>query len=293
LRNSWRTPSGATIKNRFSVPAMLVAGPVLGWTLAHAGTHYAGWNIFTALEVNEKATVVGRNLVWMVGSPFELLSGIANENASIVTAVIGIIAFIRRRQLMPDLFLFHYGMVLLCWSWPPQRSLTVVLPLLLWMVYRAFQNMRTREAFAGFVVLVVALPLSCSLFRLPGRLVPDPAEPLYAWIRTNTASTATILANLDANATVRTGRRSVRGIDPSGYALWYAARPEAAVNAAALLRAVRTELPDYVVITAEKDLPESGAWRKAIEALERAGVLEAVPVPGSNRDYRLLKNLGR
>lgn len=278
---------------RYTVAAMAVAAPAIGWTVAHAGAHYGSWNVLTGLHASEKAAVLGHNAYWIALAPFELLSGVSSENAAAISTGILLWSWFRRRLLMPDLFLFLYLLAVAGWSWLPTRSLTVVLPFVLWLAYRAFRGMRSKEAFAAFVVLGVGLPVGCSLYRIPLTLRPDPAQPLYAWIRTNTPANATILANLDANMALQTGRASVRGIDPTGYDLWYAPRAESAVNAAMLLRTVRVDAPDYVVITPDDNLPESAPWRKAVEALERAGVLEAVPVPGLSKECRLLRTVGR
>ena len=278
---------------RFAVSSMLVGAPMVGWTLSHSSGHYSTWSILSGLQVSEKASVLGHNAYWVALAPFELLSGVSSENAAVISSIILIWSWFRRRQLMPDLVLFLYVSAVLSWSWPPQRSLIVVLPLILWIPYRAFRNMRSKEAFAAFVVLGIGLPVGCSLHRIPTMLLPDPAEPLYAWIRQNTPSGALVMANLDANMTARTGRAAVRGIDPNGYDLWYAPRPETAVNPALLLRAVRIQVPDYVAITPNDDLPESKPWQRAVEALERGGVLEAVPVPGLSKNCRLLRPVGR
>ena len=45
----------------------------------------------------------------------------------------------------------------------------------------------------------------------------------------------------------------------------------------------------YVALTPDRDFAESPAYHHAVEALERGGILEPVPVPGVTADYRLLR----
>jgi hypothetical protein len=42
-------------------------------------------------------------------------------------------------------------------------------------------------------------------------------------------------------------------------------------------------------LTPDRDFEESAAFHKSVEALERGGILEPVPVPGLSPQYRLLK----
>ena len=47
----------------------------------------------------------------------------------------------------------------------------------------------------------------------------------------------------------------------------------------------------YVALTPDRDFAESPAYHRAVEALERGGVLEAVAMPGVSGEYRLLRTV--
>ena len=55
------------------------------------------------------------------------------------------------------------------------------------------------------------------------------------------------------------------------------------------MAAVRRDRVSYVVLTPDRDLPESASFHRAVAALERGGVVEPVDVPGVTEDYRVLR----
>ncbi len=99
--------------------------------------------------------VLGHNAVSLLASGFALMTGLSNIFAIGITVVILIWSLVVRRQLVPDLFVALYCLMLLCWTWPPERFVAPILPLILWIVWRVFQMMQPREALAA-VVLIVA-----------------------------------------------------------------------------------------------------------------------------------------
>ncbi|HVW86834.1 MAG TPA: hypothetical protein VHB50_19245, partial [Bryobacteraceae bacterium] len=176
-----------------------------------------------------------------------------------------------------------------------------ILPLILWMLWRVFQNVRIREALAAVVVILLALPLWTDISRIPKtlRYGPFPASnvtpsdwsemgKLFGYIREHTPTDAVICANLDPVFYLNTGRKAIRGFSPDGYRLYYAPS-NTAITPDQLAGEIIRNGVGYVALTPDRDFAESGAYHKAVEALERGGVLEPVAVPGVSRDYRLLR----
>ncbi|HZL57812.1 MAG TPA: hypothetical protein VFC21_12045 [Bryobacteraceae bacterium] len=280
----------------FTAGAMLFVAPWLGWMLAKG----AGGS-FTSLALSEKLSVLGSNALSLLASPFELLSGVSSMYAIVATALLLGWTLYRRRQLMPDLFLALYGLMLLCRVVPPRLMVAPILPLVFWILWRVFQHARIQEAVAAAALIAIAIPVFVDLARIPETLrlgefpssarIPDDwnqLQPMFGYIRAHAAPNAVVLANLDSMFYLNTGRKTVRGFFPDGYKLYYAvSRP--VVTPDQLGKEIIANGVGYVALTPDRDLPGSSAYRSAVEALERGGMLEPVAVPGVSRDYRLLR----
>jgi len=291
----------------FTAVAMGMAAPWFGWALAQPGQDgsYLASNILTGLAASEKLVVLTRNLLALLGSPFSLLTGFTNILLVVATIVILISCFIARRQLVPDLLVALYCLVLLCRISPPERLVAPILPLVFWIVWRVLRLIATREALAVLVVIAIGFPLWADAIRiLPARkdgyfsIAGVPAdkwadmESLLGFIRANTLPDSVLLANLDGTLFLNTGRKTFRGFVPNAFDLFYGARPSA-VTPDRLSNAIVRAKIDYVVLTPDPGLPESASFHKSVEALERGGVVEPVSMPGAPRDYRLLKVTAR
>jgi hypothetical protein len=291
----------------FAGTAMVVVAPWFGWSMAHAvrdayygSSNYAASNIITGLAANEKAQVLGRNMLLMLVAPFSLLTNIRNMFSAAGTLFVFGWSLFVRRQFVPDMFVALYCLMLLCWTWPPERFMAPILPLLLWMVWRVFRMMELREALAAVVVIAAILPVWASVSALPnarssgyftssGREADNWGEmqKMFTYIRANTPPESVILANLDPVFYLNTGRKAVRGFSPSGYTLFYGpGQPN--VTPDQLSSAIAQSGVSYVALTAERDSPESPSFHNSVLALERGGVLEPVPIAGLLPEYRLL-----
>jgi hypothetical protein len=197
---------------------------------------------------------------------------------------------------MPDLFLLLYCFMLLLYTWHAEWSLAPVLPLILWLFWRVVSRIRAREAVAALVLILSLVPLCVSLRRIPatlrtGSFPASGEEPdnwnemitLFAWIRRNTAPDAILAANLDPLFYLETGRKAIRGFVPDLY------KP---VTPDQLASTLRRDGVSYLALTPDRDFGQVKSLRKSVEALERGGVLEPVPVPGLSREYRLLRMSG-
>lgn len=292
----------------FAAVAMAIVAPWFGWALAHTTQdayygvgNYAASNIITGLRASEKLAVLTRNLILLLASPFSLLTGITNLFSVVGTMVVFGVCFYVRRQLVPDLFVALYCLMLLCWTWPPERFVAPLLPLLLWIVWRAVRLFPIREAVVAAAVVAALLSLWTDGTRLsitrqdgyfpPGGQVSDnwyEMRKLFTYIRANLPQDAILLANLDPLFFLNTGRKAVRGFAPDGYSLFYAQRQEG-VTPDQLSAAIVENQVNYVVLTPDRDFAESTSFHRSVAALERGGVLEPVETQGLPADYRLLR----
>ncbi len=288
--------------------AMAIVAPWFGWSLAHAAhdayygnNTYAASNIITGLRASEKLAVLARNSILLLTSPFSLLTGTTNLFSAIGTfAVLGWSLYVRR-QLVPDLFVGLYCLMLLCWAWPPERFVAPVLPLILWMVWRALRRIPIREAVLAVALVAALLPLWADGTRLEvtrgtgsfpaGGEASDnwyEMRKLFAFIRANLPNDSILLANLDPVFYLNTGRKAVHGFTPDGYSLYYAQRQEG-VTPDRLSAAIAESQVNYVVLTPDADFAVSASFHRSVAALERGGALEPVAIPGLPAGYRLLK----
>jgi len=282
----------------FTAIAVAITAPWFGWSLAH-GNH-ASHNILTSLAANEKLAVFSRNLIDLFAAPYALLTGFNNIMAIVATVLVFGWSLFVRRQLLPDLFVALYCLMALCRVAPPQRSIAVILPLMLWIVWRVFRLMERREALAAAVLIAALLPVWADGRRIPatraagffewtGNISDDWSEmqKLFAAIRSSTPPDSGLLANLDPTFFFYTGRKTIRGFEPNGYALYYSPK-QSLVTPDQLLTAIRQANVSYVVVTPDRDFAEAPLFRKTVEALERGDILEPVSAPGLSADYRLL-----
>jgi hypothetical protein len=268
----------------FAAVAMAIVAPWLGWSLAHV-THDRPSNdmassIFTGLAASEKLIVVGHNLLSLLASPFSLLTGLSNALAVVATIVVLVWCFFVRRQLVPDLFIALYCVVLLCQVAPLEGSVAPILPLVLWIAWRVLCLVQVPEALAAFALIAALIPLWEDATRiLPARAsgyfaVEAPANnwyemgKLFGFIRANTPPNSIVLANLDSTFFLNTERKTIRGFTPNGFDLFYAPR-QSAVTPDQLSRAIVRAQIGYVVLTPDRGLPESASFHKSVEALER------------------------
>ena len=288
--------------------AIVIMAPWLGWALAHASNHpyysgasYASTSILTSLHPNEKLTVLALNSLYLIGTPFTLLTGFGNIYGAFITLALCIWALIRRRQLIPDLFLGLYCAMLLCWAGPPQRFVIPLFPLVLWILWRAFQNVRRRELLAACLIVALAVPITVDLTRIAntrrlGEFAASTLEPndwfrmqlLFAYLRDHTAPDAVIMANLDPVFYLNTGRKAIRGFFPDGYKFYYAPS-NSAITPDQLAKEIMRNNVGYIALTPDRGFAEAPVLRRAVEALERGGMLQPVVVPGAGSDYRLLR----
>lgn len=273
----------------------LFAVPWLGWTLAASGFPAA------RLHLSELGVLLGKNAMWLAASPFTLLTGYASLYPGLLTAVALFIVLVRRRQLLPDLFVGFYSLFLLWRVEPPLHAFAAVLPMFLWMLWRVARTGRFATVAKASAILMLAPALWFGAVRISSAVklgavtaeagTPDnwhEMEKLFGYIRANTPANAVILADLDPLFSFETGRPAVRGFDGDAFQKSYTTA-DALVTPDQLRAALIRDQVNYVALTPDRDLPESPSFHKSVAALERGGLLEPVTIPGISSDYRLLQ----
>jgi hypothetical protein len=269
----------------FACSSMVFAAPWLGWVLAQQG------GPGEQLHVSEMTLLLGKNAMLLAASPFTLLSGYASLYPGLLTAVALLIVLVRRRQFVPDLFFGFYCAALMFRTVPPLHAFVPVLPLFLWMLWRVARTGRFAVIARTTALLMVLPALWFCAVRVSPAAAPDnwhEMEKLFSFIRSTTPRDAVLLADLDPVFYLNTGRTTVRGFTPDSYRSYYAP-PGSLVTPDELMAAVRRDRISYVVLTPDRDLPESTSFHRAVAALERGGVVEPVDVPGVKDEYRLLR----
>ena len=276
----------------FTAPAILLVAPWFGWALAHGAhdpgsgiTQWSASNIITALEPGDKLIVLLRNFPMIFGSPFALVSGVRNPIATGVTALLIILCLVRKRHLVPDLFLLFYALMLLFRIGQPERFVAPVLPLVLWIIWRVAATVRWQEAVAAGALLLAAVPLVQDFQHWRQRRTdPWPGmESLFTAIRTHTEPDAVVAANDAPLIYLETGRKCVRSFDPAPFDLYYS--PRAFVLAPDQLSlALRRNEVSYLALT-----PRDTSEDQAVAALERGGMLEPLLIQQLPRDYQVLR----
>lgn len=279
----------------FTGTAAVFAVPWLGWSLAYGGVPAL------KLHLSELAVLAGNNAMLLAASPFILLTGYSSLYPGLLTAIALLIVLIRRRQFVPDLFMGLYCLTLLWQTEPPLHSFAPLLPLFLWILWRVARSGRFAAVAQATAVLMLAPALWFGAMRVSsvatlGAVTAETATPdnwhemekLFAFIRANTPEDAVLLANLDPVFYLNTGRTTVRGFVPDNYRNYYAP-PGSLVTPDQLHAAVLREQISFVVLSPDRDLPESASFHKAVAALERGGLLEPISVPGVSGEYRLLR----
>ncbi len=266
----------------FVIASMIFASPWLGWAMANGGMPL--WK----LQFNEIGILVGKNAMWLAAAPFTLLSGYATLYPGLLTAVALLIVLIRRRQFVPDLFFGFYCIALLLRVEPPLYGFVAVLPMFLWMLWRAVRVGRFDVITKAIAIALIAPALWFSVAELRARTGWSEMEKLFAFLRANTPSNAVLMADLDPLFSVETGRKTIRGFVPNDYVAMYGP-PQTLVSPDQLLASLVRERVGYVVLTPDAGAPESVWYHDAVEALERGGVLETVPTDAIAPQYRVLR----
>jgi hypothetical protein len=202
--------------------------------------------------------------------------------------------------LLPDLFVALYGLSLLIPVWPPERKSAAMLPLVLWIVWRAVRQVKYGEFIAALVLILAGIAVWGDSSRLviaaKSGVFPEGDEAPVEWsqmrnlfgvVKAKTSPGSVLLANMDGAFAVNTDRATVRGFTEDGYTLFYTDL-KSTVTPDQISRAIARDQVNYVLLTPDHGEAEAASFHRSVEALERGGVLRPVEVTGLAPDYRLL-----
>jgi hypothetical protein len=209
------------------------------WTiLASYPSEIVGWNLLYLLVATLATSMIGLHLCadwllgWKLGPIFLTLGGLP---------WLYIVWRSVRFQMLP-MFLAGYGMLMLCWPWPPARFLLPVLPFVLLYVVQIARRVTSLVlptlhpfilkgglalALAANLVVTLQVGLLYRETNFPFPTFPDRPvhwrsyEAVFDWIRQNTAATDRVGSALDTMVFLYTGRQAIRPFRYSPERLFY------------------------------------------------------------------------
>ena len=150
--------------------------------------------------------------------------------------------------------------------------MTLILPLTLWIVWRAVREVKFREVVAAATLLIALVAVWADAKRLPNALrqgvftaadrAPDDwrqLEKMFGYIRAQAPPDSVVMANFDPMFYLYTGRKATRGFVPDGYRLYYAPK-NSVVTPDRLTHDLDENGVSYVALT--PDAVTSGNWRR-------------------------------
>jgi hypothetical protein len=226
-------------------------------------------------------------------------------------AVAALIVLFARKLVRADvihLSLAAYVGGILCWAGPPPRFVVVILPMLLFLGWKAVEAITPRRALRYSAVVIVSL-VSCSLLAIDIRGISQTVssgevsagaaqssqwseqEKVFAWLRTNTKRDAVILANLDPACFLYTGRKATRNLMVSTYSLFYAPDIPANGPAKSLEKLIHAAGASFLVMTPDRSPVEASATRKELAKYlaSHPGRLERVDRPGADPEFQIYR----
>lgn len=284
-----------------------VVSPWLIWQATHSASldrvesyytkfSYAGGHIFH-YPVAEALRVVSFNvpvllgtLCPVAGSPATRVHAVVNLLAGIA-AVLGLIRF--RSWSLPIVWTVVYCAMLLCWTWPPPRYLTAILPFAFMCLFNAIEKtlLKARPPWISIVLwtgvvmagLLYVITNALSLSRLT-RLTLESKTPVYTqtepddwsktlevadWIRSHTPANAIVAANCDPVFYLLTQRKSIRLFSADQFELFYDPDPakQPLGGPDDLRRHLKLHQVQYLVMTPMKWYSERAPFEEQLHSL--------------------------
>lgn len=299
----------------FGAVSVALAVPWVLWTWNQAGTipefyaYYTGssywhWNVLFDFTLEEKLAIVGRNALFLLIGPGQLMG----FNAAyiwpllVVTGVlsmIGFVASVREGIGVVHVFVGMYVGTLLLWSWPPARFLLPIYPLLL--LYAGLGGLQVLERWGRPLVKTAVIMTAIAGVGFTagwgsgtvarnavekGRgCLGEPCErtwqdylSVFTWLEESTPPGAVLMGTQDPLLYLYTGRKAVRAFDQDPFLLYYADDPDREPFGPPQRMAdrIRESGADYLVLAQRAEsVTDAFLWRQFL-ALRRArpGLLE-------------------
>jgi len=309
-------PLALILKRRFKATRrfLLVSAPIAGtwplWVYFHPAdkdgilsyysfASYSSWNIVASYSLLEKSRILMKNALVALVSPANLMGFPYSLWLVALTLafMVGILLAARSRKVIHldsvHLAVATYLLICLCWAWPPERFLIVILPLILFTIGETLWRLRLRGTpwILGAAALCFSLSHDFQAIHRPSDVIAAAQwrelSSMFSWLRANAPQDATVLADEDPAVFLYSDRKSVRNFIEDPVKLFYAQTPPASdPNEIAAL--VSNTSASFLLVT-----PDDGFSLVAhgVEMFVAAhpGVLYPVNRPGSIPGFQIYR----
>jgi hypothetical protein len=313
---------------QFGLLCLLICLPWLWWQASHneprqlvdayyTAQNYRSWNLLFNFTWKQKLWVLFMNGLLVALSPVRLaglpiLLSLALPLSGFIG--LGFIQHLLRRPSVIHLFLILYLAVVLCWLWPPDRFVAVVLPLVLFYAWRglklACEVTRVNQRWvrrAAVTLLITTAAFSGWALRGVTRQTlgegvvqsrPESADnwfqivSLLDWTRRNTPPDAIFLSNIDPTIYLYTGRKAIRGFYADPFQLMYSGNSDATPlgSARKLRETILQNGVTHVMVTPNYGYAEKPYLRRLLSELVQ-GQPDAFPqvMQAANPEYKIYR----
>jgi hypothetical protein len=276
----------------------------------YSSANYSSWNILTNYAIGEKITILRTNIALLLLSPATLLTLPGSLWMVFLMLFLLLVTFSRGIPQLDAvrLSVTTYVVLVLCWAWPPQRFVVVILPLFLFLLWDTVlgiaQHRQIRRLVVGLAGLLICFVVIGDLARIPstvsnGQFVFGyrPADnwgeltKVFSWLRNNTSRRSVLLANLDPALFLYTGRKSTRDFIPEARKLFYASGSPTDDSLGSLEDVIRDTSADFLIVTPDEGFAEMPVLRRNLAHIktENPSELTLVQRPGSDPNYRIYR----
>lgn len=282
------------------------------WTLIHrtaadlitsdyTSASYQSWNIIFNYSVHEKLRVLQANILAVVLSPVELLGFPLPLWMAIVASLLLLALILTKRAQLNATYcvIATYLLICICWAWPPDRFIAVILPLILFTIWDSCSLLALRRIAAVLGCIGLCVALYGDLRRVPTTVSEGQfyfsagtnwweLKNVYSWLSRNAPKGSAVLANLDPTVFLYTGRKSMRNFVEDPIRLFYTRGAPTNDPPGYLEAIIRSASATFLIVTPDE---EFGVLPRNVEQFRAThpGVLELVSRPGANPEYQIYR----
>lgn len=301
IRKKYRAAFGfAALTAVLAVPWILwssrQAGTVPNFYAYYTGLSYWHWNVLFDFNLSEKLIIVGRNLIFLLVGPGQLMGFNTTRLLPLllligVLSVVGFVRSARQGVSTVHLFVGAYVATLLLWSWPPARFLLPIYPLIL--LYTALGGLQildrwarpqVKRALTSASVVTIAFAAGWGSGTVTRHAVAKERACLYescerswqdyrsmmAWVEEKTPASAILMGTQDPIIHLYTGRKVVRSFDQNPYLLHYASDParQPFGPPSQMVQRMWESGADYLVLSnRDESLTDAFLWHQALAVM--------------------------
>ena len=321
---TWRRWRSAFL---FAAVFALLCSPWIVWQAAHPApadpvlayyskANYAQWNLLANFDVNQKWSILWRNLLRAAYTPAAFMGFPARPIAGLVTlplvvmAVFGWWSTYKQDFGIIPIWSAVYFVLVMSWAWPSERFLVVLAPLMfyyIWIGMCLAMPQASRKPLAGVCLAISFTICGIGLYgqardTLRGGLACLPGMGLEDWRGFTLmlkefgarATTETVLAgNLDPMYSLYSGVNSIRPYSEDPYLLYFSEEPgrKPLGDLAQFIYTLRSHRVSHLVVDRLKLFQESKYLNLLVDELRNAHpgslTLQAQTADGHFRIYSI------